>query len=302
MKKLIVRLKGGLGNQLFCYATARRLALKNNAELVLDDITGFKYDHLYKRQYALKLFNIRSRFATPAEMREPFGRVRRMILKKASERRPLAHRHYIEQLGIDFNPDILDLQLQEGYTYFDGFGQSEQYFQDVEEIIREDLVISTPRDKDNLAMRQQILDASSVAIHVRWFDAEDIAELSNNMTLAYYEQAINLIRKSVPDLKLFIFSDKPEKSSRLLGPLIQHIPHAVVNHNIVLGDEVADLWLMSHCRHFVIGNSTFSWWGAWLGERKGLSIIVAPGLKIDPKAHVTAWGFPHLIPARWYSL
>ena len=75
--KVIVRIKGGLRNQLFCYAAARRLALVNNAELVIDDVTGFARDRQYRHQYALDHFHIPVRKATPAERLEPFERYRR---------------------------------------------------------------------------------------------------------------------------------------------------------------------------------------------------------------------------------
>jgi hypothetical protein len=78
-RKLIVRLKGGLGNQLFCYAAARRLAWANGAELVLDDVTGFKYDYRYKRKNALNNFRIQARLANREEQLEPLGRIRRLI-------------------------------------------------------------------------------------------------------------------------------------------------------------------------------------------------------------------------------
>lgn len=81
MSKLIARIKGGLGNQLFCYAEARRLALVNNAELVIDDVTGFVRDRQYRRQYALARFHIPARKATPAERMEPFERYRRGLAK-----------------------------------------------------------------------------------------------------------------------------------------------------------------------------------------------------------------------------
>jgi len=72
--KIISRIKGGLGNQLFCYAAARRLALANNAELIIDDVTGFSRDHEYRRQYALENFQIPARKATPSERLAPFDR------------------------------------------------------------------------------------------------------------------------------------------------------------------------------------------------------------------------------------
>ena len=83
MNKVIARIKGGIGNQLFCYAAARRLALVNNAELVIDDITGFVRDRHYNRKYALDHFHIPCRKATPAERLEPFERYRRGVMKWA---------------------------------------------------------------------------------------------------------------------------------------------------------------------------------------------------------------------------
>src|SRR6267154_4898422 len=81
VKKVIARMRGGLGNQLFCYAAARRLALVNDAELVIDDVTGFARDRQYRRRYALDRFRIAARKATPAERLEPFERYRRGLMK-----------------------------------------------------------------------------------------------------------------------------------------------------------------------------------------------------------------------------
>ena len=77
--KIICRIVGGLGNQLFCYASARRLALVNNAQLVIDNVSGFTHDVAYRRQYQLDHFNIYSRKATLVERLEPFSRSRRFL-------------------------------------------------------------------------------------------------------------------------------------------------------------------------------------------------------------------------------
>ena len=77
--KIIPRIFGGLGNQLFCYAAARRLALVNHAELVIDDVSGFAFDEVYQRHYQLDHFNIPCRKATAAERLEPFSRVQRYL-------------------------------------------------------------------------------------------------------------------------------------------------------------------------------------------------------------------------------
>jgi hypothetical protein len=301
-RKVIVRLKGGLGNQLFCYAAARRLAWVNDAELVLDTVTGFKYDHLYRRTYALGAFNIPARLATPAEQMEPLGLFRRLIARKLSERKPLAQRRYIQQVGVNFDPGIVDLRLQLGEIYFDPFGQSERYFADIHKLLMQDLAMSAPSDPANLEMARLIETSPSVALHVRWFDAGD-ATHSSNMSLSYYAQAITELLAKIGRAHFFIFSDRPEHAAALLAPLMLGMPCTIVSNNAERGNADLDFWLMRQCRHFIIGNSTFSWWAAWLGEysHNGTQVF-APARSVDPEHNVTAWGFPGLLPERWTIL
>ena len=300
--KLVVRLKGGLGNQLFCYAAARRLAWANDAELVLDTVTGFKYDYLYRRSYALDSFRIPARVATSAERMEPMGRLRRLIVRKFHERRPLGRRRYIQQVGVLFDPGIVALSLQKGTTYFDAFGQSERYFVDFREQLLQDLVMSAPRDQDNLTMATKIKSTESVALHVRWFDAGNKAH-SSNMSQTYYVQAILKLLETVPTAHFFIFSDRPAETSAFLAPLMVGRLCTLVHHNTKSGKTEADFWLMRQCRHFIIGNSTFAWWAAWLGEqdRAGTQVF-APSRNVNPEQSDTAWGFPGLLPERWTVL
>ena len=301
-RKLIVRLKGGLGNQLFCYAAARRLAMVNDAELVLDAITGFKYDHLYHRNYALGSFHIPARMATSQEQMEPLGRFRRLIERKISERKPLAKRRYIQQVGVDFDPDIVTLRLQEGSTYFDAFGQSENYFVDIRKQLQQDLVMLEPVDHANQEMAKKIGQGLSVALHFRWFDA-GVEPQSSNMSLSYYTQAIDQLISFTRDAHFYIFSDRPEQTVALLAPLLKGKPYTVVAQNKESGNTAADFWLMRQCQHFIIGNSTFAWWAAWLAEqsREGTQVF-APSQNVDPLHSVTAWGFPDLLPERWTIL
>ena len=125
-KKIITRIKGGLGNQLFCYAAARRLALVNNAELVIDDVTGFVRDYQYRRRYMLDHFCITARKAMPSERLEPFERYRRSVVKWLSRRKPFAERRYLEQERWDSDEwllmlkakDALYLVSREGVKFF----------------------------------------------------------------------------------------------------------------------------------------------------------------------------------------
>ncbi len=291
---VIARIKGGLGNQLFCYAAARRLAMVNNAELVLDDVTGFVCDRHYHRRYMLDHFHIPARKALPAERLEPFGRCRRGILKWVSRRKPFAGRRYLEQEGLDFDERVLDVKVT-GSLYLDGYWQGEGYFKDVEETIREDLRFIPPTDMANQRMAERIRDSNAVALHVRWFDSA--AETScYNLSADYYGRAIALMDTKLECPQYFLFSDDPE-AARIKLPLIEGRVTPVVHNR---GEERAysDLWLMAQCRHFINANSTYSWWGAWLGGGKE-KIVLAPDLKSDGKA---AWGFKGLIPIDWVQL
>lgn len=290
--KIIARIKGGLGNQLFCYAAARRLALVNNAELVIDHVTGFIRDHQYRRQYLLDHFNIPARKATPAERLEPFERYRRGVMKWWSGRTPFTERRYLEQEGIDFDERLLSLKVQ-GTLYLDGLWQSEDYFKDVEPIIRKDLRIIPPTDALNQQMAEEIRRHQAVAVHVRWFDALDNAA-THNISSDYYQRAIAVIEQEIDRPCYFLFSDDPESARTKLVLPSERTTFVIHNH----GDEkaYADLWLMKQCKHFIIANSTFSWWGAWLAESEYQGAIFAPSLNCI-SSH--PYDYASLVPSRW---
>lgn len=296
--KLITRIKGGLGNQLFCYAAARRLALVNDAELIIDAVSGFAYDEKYKRKYALDAFNIDAKKVNLPEWKLPFNRLSRVINKWISRGKPLARQRHIFQGSVRFNPELMNLRLQPGTTYFDGFGQSERYFIDVEDIIRSDLKIEPPRDALNQAMAKKIQSTQAVALHVRWF--EDVKTSSpNNASSEYYVHAVEKISKSVEKPHFFIFSDNAESTVDKLGTIMKGFDTTYVDINRSESMAFADMWLMSLCQHFIIANSTFGWWAAWLGEKKGVSQVIAPATMIEPSGNITAWGFDGQIPERW---
>ena len=294
MKKIIARIKGGLGNQLFCYAAARRLALVNNAELVIDDVTGFARDSEYRRSYGLDHFSIPVRKATSAERLEPFGRSRRALARWLSRKQPYANRRYLEQEGIDFDPRLLALQVG-GAIYLDGLWQSEGYFKDVEQTIREELRIIPPEDALNQRIAEEIRHSNAVSLHVRWFDRPDRLAVYN-LSTDYYQRAIGLIEQKVESPQYFVFSDDPQATRAKLDLPDEKVTFVSRNRDDENG--FADLWLMTQCRHFITANSTFSWWGAWLGQATN-KIVLTPERRIDGKA---AWGFKGLVPNEWLKV
>lgn len=299
MSKIIPRILGGLGNQIFCYAAARRLAIVNNAELVLDDVSGFAYDATYQRHYQLDQFNIPCRKASASERLEPFSRLRRALKRKWNQRLPFELRCYLMQEGIDFDSHLLHFKPR-GTVHLEGYWQSEDYFKDIESQIREDLRIQPPSDVVNQQMAAQIRATNAVAVHVRFFDApgqEGTNAAMNNAPGDYYHRAIQTLEQRLNNAHYYLFSDQPQAARARIPLPDDRI--TLVAHN--QGDEnaYADLWLMTQCQHFIIANSTFSWWGAWLAESAAKQII-APG--IVKYTGASGWGFKGLLPDEWMKL
>jgi hypothetical protein len=294
---IICRLKGGLGNQLFCYAAARRVARYNNTELVLDTVSGFERDHLYQRSYALQNFSITSRLATSQERLEPFERYRRGFAKLRARRRPFCQRRYLEQEGLNFDGRLLKLKINHD-LYLDGLWQSENYFKDIEDELRRDLTILSPTVSENLKIAWLISQCQTpVALHVRWFDSPEAGAEKNNVYVEYYKNALAYIQAKVVNPHFFLFSDNPVAAARSLS--LNADIYTVVAHNQMDSDAYADLWLMSQCKHFITANSTFSWWGAWLGEKKNTIVVVPdPGML----RRGSGWRAKGLIPERWSRL
>jgi hypothetical protein len=292
-----VRVLGGIGNQLFGYAAARRLALASNTELVIDHISGFSYDHQYRRDYRLEDFNIPCRKATAAERLEPFSRARRYLKRLWNASRPFERRRYIQQEGIDFDPRLLSLRPR-GVVYLEGYWQSEGYFKDVEVQIRADLRIKAPKDDANRQMALRIRNSLAVAIHVRFFDEPETAygsrRVENNAPGDYYRRAVAEMEQRHPDAHYFVFSDRPFDAQARLP--LAHERMTLVHHNRGDARAYADLWLMAQCQHFIIANSTFSWWGAWLAEMPG-KVVLAPGF--EKHEGKMSWGFRGLLPEHW---
>jgi len=303
--KLIVKLHGGIGNQLFIYCAARRLAEYNHADLIFDIVSGFKNDKKYKRTYQLMHFDvIISDGAFSQENYAPFSFVRVVILRLINLFIPYKNRTYIKQSGDSFDQRILYLSFEKS-LYLNGYWQSEKYFKDIEASIRRELVIRPPTDEKNITTAQAILNSSSVAVHVRFFDQYESHysdAQNNNISKDYYLRAFSEIERRVENPRYFIFSDNKDAAKKLLSFSNRDRTEYIL-HNNSSEMAFADMWLMSQCKHFIIANSTFSWWGAWLSNNQ-TKIVITPAIKLDHRkpAKVTSWGFDGLIPEDWLIL
>ena len=299
MKKkptLTARIAGGLGNQMFIYAAARRLAHMSEADLALDMVNGFSRDG-YGRFYQLDWFALNARQATPRECLQPFNRLRRKLAKRIHKGKDFSHTPFIKQNGVAYAPQLLDARITRD-TYFEGYWQGEGYFADIADAVRDDFQFVRPMGKANEEMARKMKDDTAIAIHVRFFSPPG-AEESDNASIGYYNNARAEIEKHINNPHYYIFSDRPQAACDMLNLPSERF--TMVDQNA--SDEMApcDMWLMSQCRHFIIANSTFSWWGAWLGMAEDKRVY-APTLSKTLGGKFASWGFEGLLPEDWIRI
>jgi hypothetical protein len=273
-----VQLKGGLGNQLFQYAAGRRLSLTLGVPLKLD--ISF-YNRHSQRTYELDRFCIEADIATlweAARWRGP------RLLTRITQRLGLLPRLVLEK-GFEFDPAILHLHDR---RYLDGYWQSYRYFADVAPQIRRELAVRIPPSDADRMLLDRMRECESVCVHVRRGDYLTAPpNLHWIMGPHYYTRAVQEFN---PNLRWYVVSDdiawcKQQEFTEF--PMIEIADEP---------DELRSLALMSLCHGgAVIGNSTYSWWGAMLGAEPAGATVVYPSKWFSHEK-------PELFPSRWIRL
>jgi len=226
----------------------------------------------------LQHFNIQAQIAEPEDT-APFQKYfKNNLFRKVLRRAGRLGKYYKRSCIIEspkkywvFDPHLLTESLKAN-VYLVGCWQTEKYFASIENIIRNDFLFKAAPDEVNRKMLAEIDSSSSVCIHVRHGDnATPKASQHGILPLNYYHKAMEDLIKTIKSPHFYVFSDDTEWAKESLR---LDFPSTFVSHN---GDEknYEDLRLMSHCKHHIIGNSTFSWWGAWLGK-KSEQLVYAP--------------------------
>jgi hypothetical protein len=270
---IVVRLIGGLGNQLFQYAIARRLAEDTGQPFKLD-VRAYEYDTL--RRYSLSAFNVREEIATAADIR----RVKPSVQDAGRHGGPSLLWNYLrysrtwiqERTPYTYDPSIVRPRRD---VYLEGYWNHEGYFKSIEPIIRREFTVRTPPAGLNLELAREMARGASVAVHVRRGDYASNPETGKFHGLAplsYYERAVARLTTTVREPNFFVFSDDPEwtREHLRLGASTTYVTHNPPEK------DYEDLRLMAACRHHIIANSSFSWWGAWLAERRSDQVVIAP--------------------------
>ncbi len=289
---VITRLIGGLGNQMFQYAAGRRLAHVLRVELKLD-ITEFGNYTL--RTYSLGDYSIQENFASAEEIAalrlSKRGMVERILAKVLHKRST-----HIREKHFHFEPEILN--LPDG-VYLDGYWQSEKYFSDIAGIIRQEFTVKPIQTDKNRELAEEIASCESVSLHIRRGDYvynPHTNRVHGVCDLDYYSRCAEELSRMVKNQHFFVFSDDPEW---VHDNLKLSYPMTLIDNNGA-DRNYEDLRLMSQCKHHIIANSSFSWWGAWLNPRRD-KIVFAPRQWFG-KEQKASKRTDDLLPATWIRL
>jgi hypothetical protein len=267
-------LAGGLGNQMFQYAAGRALASKLRADLVLDTRLLYAQGEHTPRTYGLDAFNIRAKLDPTIE--------------------GMADDFYAVEEGRMAGGWPTKLFLK-GDLHLKGHWQSEKFFATIRnDLIKDFSLAHTPRP--SVARHAEAIRKSHqpVSVHYRRGDYVTnpiAAKFHGTCPPEYYAESIRRLKDSFGKLDIFVFSDDPDWVRDESG----------LSGNFCLIDSrqssaAEDIWLMSLCKHHVIANSSFSWWGAWLAPKEGMNFAPATWF-LNPGADSSS-----LVPSRWHRI
>jgi hypothetical protein len=269
----IVNIKGGLGNQMLQYALAYKLKrLHPSEEILLDlkDFKGYKW-HVYELKYVFDVdipvatFWQLLRTTCPFSANTLWGRYMQAAFKKLG----LRNKEYLEKDHSFYDKNALLIQDD---RYYNGYWANQDYFADIRDEILDIFSFRRELDETNKSLLENIKYTNSVSLHVRrgnylLFDIyKGICEID------YYQRAIEYIKAHVENPHFYIFSNDIEWCKENLASMLEN--YTFVGNNSGMSNYI-DMQLMSNCKHNIIANSTFSWWGAWLNQYDK-RIVIAP--------------------------
>ncbi|MDP3557263.1 MAG: alpha-1,2-fucosyltransferase [Bacteroidota bacterium] len=290
---IVVKLMGGLGNQLFQYAAGLALASYNKTDLFLDTthLNNDPNGAYTKRKFELDSFTISAKIADSSVL-SSFNFNEYKLTTKFKKLRPdLFKKLIFNEHHFNFHANFFKFP---SFTYLNGYWQSEKYFNSFRDKLLADISLATPLSKNAELIDSKIKSTNSVSIHVRRGDFISLKSANHFhgfLDMAYYKQAIEEINDKIENPTFFIFSDDIEwckinfefirSKEFVVGPSLEISTHE-------------ELILMSRCKNNIIANSSFSWWGAWL-NKQAKKVVIAPKNWFNDKTINTN----DLIPSSW---
>lgn len=299
---IIVRLEGGLGNQMFQYAIAKHLSFINNTDIRVDlsnfDKTIYTNNSTW-RGFRLNVFKLNVTTANEKDIRtvknsEPdfFEKLKYRLMRLKSI--PYYRKSEIyESKLFHFDKNILNARKD---VYLVGYWQSPRYFSAIRNQLLQDFQLRELPSEKNYPFLSALHNQNAVSVHIRRGDYASNPEylkIHGLCPVEYYQRAIEYICAKTSYPVFYFFSDDMEWVKQNLK--IKH--PAVYVSGTPEGKDHYEMYLMSLCKHNIIANSSFSWWGAWLNTNAG-KIVIAPKQWMGDANIDTA----DLIPANWLRL
>ncbi len=291
---IISNIVGGLGNQMFQFAFVYAFSKKNHQEIRLDTSVYKNRKYINPEGFLLrKLFQIESKTARYCDYFKVLGIYAPLLVLKNKIPLEKICKDYIKEENIFcFDEDIFKKLSKKKYV--NGWWQVPKYFEDFKEEITElytfdlDLI-----EREYINKAKKIESEESVSIHVRlgdYVNNDDLKRIYYVCDEDYYKRAIENMSNKFPSAKFYIFSDDIDEAKKL---------EIFSGHTFIENKNVSswnDMYLMSKCKHSIIANSSFSWWGAYLNKNPQ-KVTIAPSRWLANKTPT-----PDILPSNWLKL
>jgi hypothetical protein len=290
---VIVKIWGGLGNQLFQYNFGKYLASQLSTKVLYDIQIINNHRGFTPRDLNITLINIQLEIASKEDinkMKDCTNGFLSRIERKLAQKFP----HLFSSFQVESTPhNIIDSHNLKDNCYYDGYWQNYQYLMTMELIFQNEFSLKSPLSENLKESVEKIKSSQSISIHIRRGDYISIKKnykFYGVCSKIYYENAIQFITRNLFKPTFYIFSDDLSWAKE------NFIGH---QYNFITGNQPAeDLYLMSLCKHNIIANSTFSWWGAWLNQNAE-KIVIAPKQWYNGELNKNT---VDLIPSSWIRM
>lgn len=278
---IIIRLRSGLGNQMFQYAFFKQMIFWHGEDRVKLDADTYHWN-VHNGLEIDRVFGIDlAPVSVPAEISLRYAdvgyRLYHRLLRRLRGRKDRAYRNW-KDIRYEEYRDMDEV-------YLEGYWNEERYFKDVAPVIRQLYRFPELTDASDLQVADRIGEVRSVSVHVRRGDYRKYQKTLPMCPPAYYERATAHLQQKYPDLVFFVFSDDLDwcRKNLLLNAPVHFVTHTNPS------DSWKDLMLMSRCRHHIIANSTFSWWAAWLDPKEDKTVIYPESVFLTYKSMPAGW-------------
>lgn len=290
---IIIKVQGGLGNQLLQYSFGKLLKVMYGKDVAYD-LSFFENETKYtKRPYLLDFFAVDIRVATPKEIESvkyPWG----IFSKVATFSRKILNKYIFKKYYIGYDKQLLHTLEKKDRVYLEGFWQGYRYYIPILEILQNEIVLKEKKGETLAQLSLDVQARESVSVHIRRGDYVTAGAGLSVLDLDYYRKAIDVLSTKVAHPHYYIFSDDIVWVKNTMGHLFTNCTYVSLLGLL----DYEEFILMSECKHAIIANSTFSWLASLL-NKNAQAVVICPN---DWKNSHFSKGDSNLCPPNWIKI